>query len=644
MNYRTSAFFACLAVAGLALAENYEVTVPLGETNRIDAAFVSALGSKDLVKKGRGVLWSSSAMANYAGKITVEEGAFMVSGPSDLGTTAGTTEVKPGATLILCTGAGIEGSAGNDGLTLSESISVGGSGDSQWGAAIFQPAGSSSQQKAFAAGVSLTEDTTFAMMTRAGFTGGELFMHGHTLTVIGGIFNFQRSRITPRDSSAVGDIVVERGGTFQVGGSVSGQFGDPARTVTVKDGAMLYFYEAWQLPLWKLVVEEGGGVSSDGGASFAEWTSVNRWGGEVVWNSTADKMVMSKAVARLTFGGAVTGTGTIRANCGTVAFEKDVSIGGFDVSGTAVVNLPSSDRYWGHGGMMIGYRADGSFTLFTPGRQDVSWSYCAEGPGPQLGLVNWPLHNPETFCSRGYIWNREATNVTYTVFVGVPYQNYMYLDGVNVYNNKRDNWGGTYAMTLTPGPHSIDIITVAYGTGGPRSDNDKPRIVDGAILQDPGNGYLFTTDTVDRATVLLEHSHKLSNIALAGSSVLDAGGLPVEITNFTGVPEVANTPACMLKGVWTLTAADINAGKVLNVTEGSFTFDNVTIAIDDVDAIAHADHAWRHVICTAAEPIAGIQTDVVFQGAKRTWKLVLSDNGKELALEYQPNGMTVIVR
>jgi len=50
--------------------------VSAGTTNVIDQAFVTALGSKNHVKKGDGV--------SYAGNITIEAGALMVSANGDL--------------------------------------------------------------------------------------------------------------------------------------------------------------------------------------------------------------------------------------------------------------------------------------------------------------------------------------------------------------------------------------------------------------------------------------------------------------------------------------------------------------------------------------------------------------------------------
>ena len=649
MNYRTSAFFACLAVAGLALAENYEVTVPLGETNRIDAAFVSALGSKDLVKKGRGVLWSSSAMANYAGKITVEEGALMVSGSSDLGTTAGSTEVKPGATLIIYTDAGVEGSAGNDGLAFSEGFTVGGTGDAQWGAAIYQPPVGYSQQKAFGNSVSLTEDTTFSMGVRAGFTGGELYMRGYTLTLNGGVFNFQRSRMTPRETSDVGDIVVERG-TFQIGGNVSGQFGDPAHTVTVKDGASLSFYEADQVPVWKLLVEEGGKVAVNG-SSAAKAKAV--WGGDVEWNSTADDTsVISRADGgTLTFQGAVTGTGTMRSNGGAIVFEKSCADTlGMDMANAHVV-LPSVDRYWGHGGMMVGKREGTGVANFDDPAK-ATWEYCAEGPGPQLHTSYWTKGTDQMRCSRGYIWNREATNVTFKISVRSTYKTYVYKGFTSSGSIGASQWNSPTILSLSVPAgqcQAIDIRTEAYKSnyGGPsgnaaKGDNDTYRIkVNDVNAIDPGNGYLFTTDTVARAEVILENTYKKANYAFGDNSVLDANGMPIELTGLSGFVTVTNAMTCKVKGTWSLKAADFGQNPLTVTGDAPLTFENVTIAVDDVDSIPRTQKHWD--ICVA-DSITGFPADTILSGAKRKWKLVLSADGKSAGLEYQPKGMAAILR
>lgn len=646
---RSVVLFGCFAAAGgAARAEDYVVTVEQGQTNRIDAAFVSELGERDLVKRGRGVLWSSSALANYAGTITVEEGALMVSGSGDLGTAAGPTEIKSGATLIVHTGADVDGSAAANKLTFTEGFTVAGAGDAQWGAAVYQPESGFQQQRLFGGSVTLAGDTTFDMGVNAGLTGGELLMHGYRLTTRGTVC-VNRSRIRPLTESAVGDIDVERG-TLMLNSFVIGDFGDAAKTVTVKDGAKVYLYEAGQIPLWKLVVEEGGTVLAACSLAHADdAANYNRWGGDVVWNSTATNSVIRDKVAGLTFLSKVTGTGTIPADRGTLTFGTSIDLAGGLAVSEATVVLPSSENVYGHGGLMVGVRGDAWMSGFDQNRADTAWSYCAEGPGPQLDSSWWADTTKQGVCSRGYIWNREETNVTWQVYLGCVYENWIYMDGELVYNNKRDGWNNDIELTLTPGAHAIDVRTQANGVvGGPRAekgDLDKLRRIlpDGTsvVLKDPGNGFLFTTDTVSRAEVLLENPHRLGCLNVGAAVELDANGLPLVVDELVGATAVTNALSLRVKRAWTLAAADIADGRVLTV-EAPLTFDDgVTIAVPDLDAVPRK---VKYYPLAKAPSITGFPADTVIRGAKRAWRLVLNDEGTEAGLVYIPRGLAIVIR
>lgn len=76
---------AAVSLAASVRADDYVVNVASGRTQTIDAAFVAALGSKNLVKTERGTLVSSSAMFGYTGTITIREVVFKITTTSDLG-------------------------------------------------------------------------------------------------------------------------------------------------------------------------------------------------------------------------------------------------------------------------------------------------------------------------------------------------------------------------------------------------------------------------------------------------------------------------------------------------------------------------------------------------------------------------------
>lgn len=650
----------CLFAAVAAFAEDYEVTVPLGETNRIDAAFVSALGSKNLVKKGRGVLWGSSAMANYTGKITVEAGAFMVSSAEDVGKSDANryVEIQSGATLIVNTGAGVEGSAAANAIVTLVHFQFAGTGDDQWGAALYQVPTGSSQNIMFKGTVELTDDAVFTPSPGVGIKGGAFYMGGHQLT-LRGHFEMSQVAVTHTESNPVGDIVVESGLLhFNSGRSGYENIGHPSGTITIKDGATLRLYGALQTPMWNLVLEEGSTFLATGSASEvagANAASYNKWGGDVVWNTTVDSSILAVNGSYVTFKGKVSGAGTIRSNRGgTIVFEKPCAETlAVDTSKTRIV-MPSVDNYWGHGGMLLAHRNDGKYDYIHSGTSPAgtTWSYCDYGAGPQLDRSFWQdIRTAETWGSIGYLWNRETTNVTWKLFVGCVYQSWVYVgNGSNpVYTNKRDSWGSTYDLTVNAGECvKLEVYTSNGSTyGGPRTDNDKLKL-SGVIAMDPGNGYLFTTDTVDRATVVLENTTKAANLTFGNNSILDANGMPIELTDISGFAVISNTSTiaettkiCKLKGTWSVKASEIGQRQMTVLGACPVTFDNVTIAVDDVDAIPRTQKHWD--LCSA-DSISGFPVGTVLKGAQREWKLVLSADGKTAGLDYVPKGIVLVVR
>lgn len=645
----------CLFAAVAAFAEDYEVTVPLGETNRIDAAFVSALGSKNLVKKGRGVLWGSSAMANYTGKITVEAGAFMVSSAEDVGKSDANryVEIQSGATLIVNTGAGVEGSAAANAIATLVHFQFAGTGDDQWGAALYQVPTGSSQNIMFKGAVELTDDAVFTPSPGVGIKGGAFYMRGHQLT-LRGHFEMSQVAVMHTESNPVGDIVVESGLLhFNSARSGHENIGHPSGTITIKDGAMLRLYGSLQVPMWKLVLEEGAKFLAAGAQSEvagSDAASYNKWGGDIEWNTSVSESILAVPDSYVTFKGKVTGTGAIRngVRCNIVFEKPSVDMVKVAASNARIV-MPSVENYYGHGGLRIGFRSDGWIQGYDTDRSDTKWSHCAEGPGPQLDRSYWPNTAKQSWCSRGYLWNREATNVTWKLTLNCVYDNWTYVDGNLLGENNQ--WSRpTYTVTdVTPGPHAVEFRTHANGSsaGGPRDDADKPHL-NGAIAIETGTGYLFTTDTVDRATVVLENTTKVANLTFGNNSILDVNGMPTELTDISGFAVISNTSTiaettkiCKIKGTWSIKASEIGQKQMKVLGACPVTFDNVTIAVDDVDAIPRTQKHWD--LCSS-DSISGFPVGTVLKGAQREWKLVLSADGKTAGLDYVPKGIILVVR
>ena len=610
--------------ATTANADDYIWNIPEGETETIDAVAVANIGAKDLVKTGRGKLISSDAMASYTGKITVREGAFEIKTTGGLGTDAGGTFVENGGTLVV-------NMSSKDQQFGSEVFTIAGAGDAAYGAAIYQSNRGNDQNKFFHH-IALSDDATICSGTHLGLASGELTMNDHTLTITGaGIFTFRHAQ-TP---TPVGNLVSEIGTLRFRGGS--NYTGNPSKTLTVRNGSTLVLGDSGDNapPIWwELVVEDGGKVAP-------ETSSVRTYQGNVVWNATTENGVSGSLV----FAGAVTGSGTIKTSNATLTFSKPLGAGvGLGLSGTATAALPTASAYpYTHRGLITCYRSDGWRSgLNDSSRRDNRWGYCAYGPGPQLEREGWwesRNGKSDLWNTRGYLWNREATNVTYTIFCGPVYETWINTGGTLVlnnnnwvfegdrtarYDNKRDAWGSFSLEVPANSCIGIDIQTVDGGNsdandeGGPRSDNDKFKI-NGVIANDP-RGYYFTTNAVS----VLE-TPALPTLALADNGTLDANNMAMSVAALSGMGQVANVTTLTVSNSWTLPAADAISGHSL-VIDGDLDFgDNCAFS---VTGMSNLELGGLYTVCTA-DSITGF-TDTEITDGHSKCKLVKTGNRIDL--------------
>ena len=618
MNIRRIPVFLLAFVAATsaltARAGTYTANVPEGETTTIDAAFVAALGTDDLVKTGRGTLVSSADMAAYTGTITIREGAFKIRTTSDLGTSDGGTVVEDGGTLL------VDMTSGNERFG-NEQFTIAGTGDETYGAAVYQVR-SNDRFKLFKY-LALSDDATIFAGTRLGVDGGTLTMNGHTLTLKGVNYQFRDVTYT----SPIGSLVVEANLAFVRNQTATA---DTTKTLTITgDSGKIGFADAYTTPaFWSLVVENGGKVVSS-------TSSTCTWGSDVTWNASTEDGI----TGLLTFTGDVTGTGTIKASDATLTFSKplgaNVSLG---LSGTATASLKGCS--YSHKGLLIGYRRDGWTAGFDSDRSDTQWSYCAFGPGPQIDRSFWSDSNgqKEVWCSRGYLWNREATNITVQFFIGNVYQSWVYLDGTCVYDNKRDSWVASSQFEIPAGTcKRFEVRTNDGGAsnyGGPRNDNDKFKI-NGVIANDP-TGYYFTTNPVS----VLTDTPALTVLSLADNGVLDANNMPVSVSRLAGGAVVTNTTALTVSDSWTLAAADIEGGAKL-VVDGDLAFGNgCTLSATGLDNIP----TEQTYTVASADSITGLASVTTLSERGRTWKFALSGDGKSIELSYIPQGTAIVLR
>ena len=628
-------FAARSVAAGVKTNNTFTVDVPEGQTNVIDATFVMALGTDDLMKTGRGVLVSSNVMSNYTGTITIREGAFEIKTTDDLGTADGGTVVEDGGTLVVHMSASTQRFS-------NEPFTIAGTGDAAYGAAIYQATGKNDQFKLFKT-LTLSGDATIFAGTRLGVDGGTVAMNGHTLTVKGSNFTFRNDSFP----SPVGNIVTEANLAFMNG---SGTIGDPAKTLTVRNGGRVSIAENTMNALWRLVVEDGGSLA--GGASAPK-----HWGGDVVWNSSADNGV-SGMVA---FDGELTGTGVVKIGSGTLTLANPpADTVGLAASDTGSIEMPHPKAYsYAHKGLITCYRSDGwRGGLNDSSRTDNHWGYCAYGPGPQLEREGWwesRNGKKDLWNARGYLWNREATNVTYTISCGPVYETWINTGGTLVlnnnnwvfegdrtarYDNKRDSWG-TFSLEVPANSCiGIDIQTVDGGNsdaddeGGPRNDNDKFKI-NGVIANDP-TGWFFTTNAVSS----VENPAAVASLALAGDGVLDAKNMPLSVGALSGAGLVTNATALTVSGSWTIAAADVAGGATL-VVDGALAFGSgAAFSISDLQTLPVTQ---TYTVCRA-DSITGLSKGMQVEEGKRAWKFVLSGDGKSVLLENVSPVMLFIIK
>ena len=166
--------------------------------------------------------------------------------------------------------------------------------------------------------------------------------------------------------------------------------------------------------------------------------------------------------------------------------------------------------------------------------------------------AGWPDNT--TFIYSGYIWNRAATNVTWTFAENFDDSVLLKIDGNTLLNNGTWNVPTIASYTLTPGGHAFEA-RFGQGSGGvgpnsaqwwtsttlgfgydSRGRNDT-NMLNYAALTDPGDGSLLTLTAVSSATNLLSSA---SAINIAANAVLDLGGSFQTLAGLSGSGMVTN--------------------------------------------------------------------------------------------------------
>ena len=314
-------------------AKTYTVTVASGGTVELsdeDAAALLALDAGyTFVKAGTGKLVVGDQIATFAGPIVITNGTYEATSGNALGVggEGAETFVRTGASLYIC-------NKTTDGVTFAnERISIAGRGYNNKG--VLYSRSGSTEQKALLTKTGrlvLADDATVGGGT-IGFTHGEAYFDGHTLTVdmetSGKVFNFTFDEI-----KTAGDIHLKLGRFFFA--SSTTYAGGSEITFTADGGTSVAFRNATVPIPWTLVVDGDVNLYPSNPKTDAQYNA-NVWSGPVVLNGRASLDYSSSgATSSVALTGPVTGTGSFVVNsqnalhlsCPTNTFTGGVLVAG----------------------------------------------------------------------------------------------------------------------------------------------------------------------------------------------------------------------------------------------------------------------------------------------------------------------------
>lgn len=285
----------------------------------------------------------------------------------------------------------------------------------------------------------------------------------------------------------------------------------------------------------------------------------------------------------------------------------------------------------------------------------------------------------------GYIWNNEATNVTWTfagaanthLEVRIDWQSVFWFTGEG---NAKSRIRGSVS-NVTPGPHAIDVrcynSTLRYG--GKATSN--LQVVDGQRLTWPENGFAVGFDPLGRDSELQTDYVKLidpgdgsmltwtlpddvvqgvtekpsttrkvwlvppiKTAAFAVGTGLSSAHDEFSVAELEGLPTVSgDSGSLVVTSSWLVPMADVVAGNALSAP-GRLTIgeDAVVTLVDDTRAARSSGNA-DFVVAKAVGGIS-LPDGVTVNGATREWRLHLSDDGRTLYARHLPIGTKVVIR
>jgi len=281
-----------------------------------------------------------------------------------------------------------------------------------------------------------------------------------------------------------------------------------------------------------------------------------------------------------------------------------------------------------------------------------------------------------TWVYTGFVWNNEATNVTWTFAESFDDSVLLKIDGNTVLNNGSWNTPTKANYTLTPGAHSFEArFGQGGGGGGPPVDGSSGWFVTGRTIGfgvdfqgrnaevpgnyqrmvDPGDGSLFTTTSGSSSNVI----NPASTVVVAAGGILNLGGTTQELDTLSGAGTVSNgtlavTTTLAPGGVNLIGTLSIGATLTLNgellidvAADGSSDLLAVTGDLDlsagtlTIANPAQLDSSKQYTIATCSGTLTQPFAAVTIDSNDSHWKVKYMPDGT-VKLIYQGGTMIIL--
>lgn len=362
--------------------------------------------------------------------------------------------------------------------------------------------------------------------------------------------------------------------------------------------------------------------------------------------------------------------GGVRVTTLTKTGDGALTVSGNPAVGVADIRaggLTLERRYYGNVGLMEGKYVDpkvGGQSIWGAWYDDIealigedNWTYSPDGPTKILSGYDNEVVDGVKHCTaiayRGYLWNRNATNETWTFALHMTYRMLMRL------NDKWTTWTNSgegsrtnlWTTTVKPGANPIliyscsanwnasqmpssrfDGLGLSYCRGPVDLENPDPTQF--VRLDDGGSGWLLTIDETDGQRECTAMLPQFETMTFGPQATFDLNGNVLALANLLGQPTLTGGGGLGLTNRWTLTEESLLAGKALTA-DGVLAFADGAVLDIDVNPMLCREETTRllaaGVTVASAESIAGEPTlspRLAAAGAT----LTKSEDGKSLSL------------